>query len=233
VAYHHHSIMKRDFETKFTGWALITAALFLLIGWVMLPHHIGEYLVVEDFAAVKENFWTWVWLYRMHIFGWVIMGIGLMGFGSITFKKPYRTLLMPGIGVIVIGTFVSALATAYYYSYGAWGIGQTDGRSADEIQTFMDGILYTNHYVTCMVRFGRVFSGAGLALMGLGLLKWNITDKWLGFFTVLLGLAAMGIVMLIPVNHEVYKPVFYVKVLWLLSLGVTILRKGLNLPEEA
>ncbi|MFT5055008.1 MAG: hypothetical protein ACI97X_002043 [Oceanospirillaceae bacterium] len=224
--------MKNDFETKFTGWAMITGALMLLFGWVLLPHHIGEYLVVEDFAAVEANFWTWIWLYRMHIFGWVIMGGSMMGFASLTFKRPYRILLMPGAGVIIVGTFTSALATAYYYSYGAWGIGQTADKSPEEIQTFMDGILYTNHYVTCMVRFGRVFSGAGLVLMGAGLLTWKVTDTWLGAFTVLLGLAAMGIVMLIPVNYEIYKPVFYVKVLWLFALGVTILRKGLNLPDE-
>lgn len=224
--------MKNDFETKFTGWAMITGALMLLFGWVLLPHHIGEYLVADDFTAVKEHFWTWVWLYRMHIFGWVIMGAGLMGFASLTFKKPYRILLMPGAGVVIVGTFTSALATAYYYSYGAWGIGQTEGKSPEEIQAFMDGILYTNHYVTCMVRFGRVFSGAGLVLMGAGLLKWKVTDTWLGAFTVLLGFAAMGIVMLIPDNYEIYKPVFYVKVLWLFALGSTILRKGLNLPEE-
>ncbi len=225
--------MKIDIETKLTGWALILAALMLLLGWVLLPHHIGEYLVIEDFPAVNEHFWTWIWLYRLHIFGWVIMGAGLLGLGSLTFKKPYRALLIPGIGVVVIGTFVSALATAFYYSFGAWGIGQTEGKSPEEIQVFMDGILHVNHYVTCLVRFGRVFSGAGLVIMGVGLLKWKITDRWLAYLTMFLGLAAMGIVMLIPVNYEIYKPIFYVKVLWLIAFGATLLTKGLNIPQES
>ena len=225
--------MKTDIETKLTAWAAIVGALMLLLGWVLLPHHIGEYLQASDFEAVNENFWTWVWLYRMHIFGWVIMGAAIMGFASLTFRKPYRVLILPGAGVLVIGTFVSALATAYYYSYGAWGIGQTLGKSAEEVQTFMDSILFTNHYVTCMVRFGRVFSGVGLVILGAGLLKWNVMDKWYGYFTVVLGLAAMGIVMLIPDNFGPYKPIFYVKVLWLATMGAVILKKGLNLPEEA
>ena len=225
--------MKNDFETRFTGWALITGALFLLVGWVALPHHIGEYFQASDFAAVNENFWTWVWLYRLHIFGWVIMGAGVMGIASMTFKRPYRIMLAPGAGVLIVGTFVSALATAFYYSYGAWGIGQTMDKSPEEVSTFMDGILYFTHYVTCLARFGKVFSGAGLVLLGVGLFKWSITDKWLSLFTIVLGLAAMGIVMLIPDNYEIYKPVFYVKVFWLLAMGITILRKGLNLPEEA
>jgi hypothetical protein len=53
--------MKHDFETKFTGLALIIGALFLLIAWVFLPHHIGEYFEPTDFAAINENFRLWVW----------------------------------------------------------------------------------------------------------------------------------------------------------------------------
>jgi hypothetical protein len=41
----------------------------------------------------------------------------------------------------------------------------------------------------------------------------------------------MGIVMLIPVNFEIYKPVFYVKVAWLLAMGFSILKKGINVTE--
>ena len=77
-----------------------------------------------------------------------------------------------------------------------------------------------------------MFAGAGLVLMGAGLLKWKVVDSWLSIFTILLGLTAMGIVMLIPVNFEVYKPVFYVKIVWLLAMGASILRKGVNLQEE-
>lgn len=223
--------MKKDFETKFTGLAMIVGALFLLIGWVLLPHHVGEYFVAEDFPAINENFWLWVWLYRMHIFGWVIMGAGMMGLASITFRKPYRSLITPGAGIIIVGTFVSALSTAFYYSYGAWGIGQTMDKTPEEIQVWLDSVLFTTHYITCLARFGKVFAGAGLVLMGAGLLKWKVVDSWLSIFTILLGLTAMGIVMLIPVNFEVYKPVFYVKVVWLLAMGTSILIKGVNLPE--
>lgn len=225
--------MNNDFETKFTGWTFTLAAVMLLLGWVLLPHHIGEYFETADFAAVNENFWLWVWLYRVHIFGWVIMGAGIMGLASMTFKRPYRTLLEPGAGVLIVGTFVSALSTAYYYSYGTWGIGQTADRSPEEVGAFMAGIEYFTHYITYLARFGKVFSGAGLVLIGAGLLKWKIVDTWLGAFTLLLGLVAMGIVMLIPDNYDIYKPVFYVKVVWLLAMGITIMRKGVKVPAQA
>jgi len=133
--------------------------------------------------------------------------------------------------MVIVGTFTIAIAAAFYYNYGAWGVGQTMGKSPEEIQEFLNGTLYTNQYVTCFVRFGRIFSGVGLILLGAGLLKWHMLSTWLSWFTILLGLTAMGIILAIPDNFEIYKPVFHVKVIWLLTMGVFILLKGINLSE--
>lgn len=223
--------MKKDFETKFTGWTFIFAAILLWGGWALSPHHIGEYIVATDFTAIGEDLWYWIWMFRFHIFGWVTMAIALFALASITAKKPYRVLLVPGAGMVVIGTMTLAIASAFFYNFGAWGVGQTMGKSAVEIQQFMDNILSTNQYVTCFVRFGRIFSGVGLVLLGLGFVKWKIVNPLLGWFTALLGLAAMAIIMGIPDNFEIYKPLFHIKAIWLLAMGVTILIKGVNLPE--
>jgi len=224
--------MKKDFETKFTGWTFIFAAILLWGGWVLSPHHIGEYIVASDFTAVSEDLWYWIWMFRFHIFGWVTMAISIFALASITAKKPYRCVLVPGAGMVVIGTMTLAIASAFYYNFGAWGVGKTMGLSAIEIQVFMDNILYTNQYVTCFVRFGRIFSGVGLVLLGFGFIKWKIVHQLLAWFTMLLGLAAMGIIMGIPDNFEIYKPVFHVKVIWLAMMGVLILLKGVNLPDS-
>lgn len=223
--------MKKDFETKFTGWTFIFAAILLWGGWALSPHHIGEYIVATDFTAIGEDLWYWIWMFRFHIFGWVTMAIALFALASITAKKPYRVLLVPGAGMVVIGTMTLAIASAFFYNFGAWGVGQTMGKSAVEIQQFMDNILSTNQYVTCFVRFGRIFSGVGLVLLGLGFVKWKIVNPLLGWFTALLGLAAMAIIMGIPDNFEIYKPLFHIKAIWLLAMGVIILIKGVNLPE--
>jgi hypothetical protein len=223
--------MKKDFETKFTGWAFILAALLLWGGWALSPHNAGEYLVASDFENIGENVWHWIWMFRFHIFGWVTMAIALFALGSITLKKPYRILLIPGIGMLIVGTFVIAIAAAFYYNFGAWGVGMTAGKSPEEVQLFMDNILFTNQYVTCFTRFGRIFSGVGLVLLGFGLLKWKIMSQWLGWFTIVLGLAAMGIILGIPDYYDIYKPVFHVKSIWLAVMGISILIKGLNLPE--
>jgi len=223
--------VKKDFETNFTGWAFILAAILLWFGWVLSPHHIGEYIVASDFTAIGENVWYWIWMYRIHIFGWVTMAISIFALVSITARKPYRVVMLPGAGMLVVGTFTLAIASAYFYNYGAWGVGQTAGKSASEIKEFVDNILFTNQYVTCFIRFGRIFSGVGLVLLGFGFVKWKIVGTWLGWFTVLLGLVAMGIILAIPNNYEIYKPIFHVKVIWLLSMGIVILKKGISLPE--
>ncbi len=224
--------MTKDFETKFTGWAFIVAALLLWFGWALSPHHIGEYIVASDFEVIGESVWTWIWMYRIHIFGWVTMGIALFALVSVAARKPYRVLILPGAGMLIIGTFTLAIANAYFYNFGAWGVGETAGKSVVELQEFMHDILFTNQYVTCFIRFGRVFSGVGLVLLGIGFVKWNILSKWLGWFTVLLGLAAMGIIMGIPDNYDIYKPLFHVKVIWLVMMGIVLLTQGVHLSKS-
>lgn len=223
--------MKNNFETKFTGWSFIVAALLLWGGWFLSPHHIGEYIHDSDFSAIGENIWYWIWMYRIHIFGWVAMAIAMFAVIATTLNQPSRILVLPGAGMVIAGTFTLAIAAAFFYNFGAWGVGMTAGKSAVQIQEFMDTILPTNQYVTCFVRFGRVFSGMGLILLGAGFIKWKMLYAWLGWFTVLLGLAAMAIVMGIPDNFEIYKPLFHIKAVWLALMGIIILRKGIHLAK--
>lgn len=224
--------MKKDFETKFAGWAFLLAAVLLWGGWALSPHHIGEYIVVSDFEKVGEDVWFWIWMYRFHIFGWVTMAIAVFSLLSFTGKSPYRVVMVPGAGMTIVGTFTLAIAAAFYYNFGAWGVGETMGKSSEEVATFMNGVLFTNQYVTCFVRFGRIFSGVGLVLLGATFFKWNMFPKWLAGFTALLGLAAMGIILAIPDNFEIYKPLFHVKVIWLVAMGAVLLKNGISLPSE-
>lgn len=224
--------MNKNFETKFTAWAFIIAAILIWGGWFLSPHNVGEYFVASDFESIGESVWYWIWMFRFHIFGWVTMGIALFALWTLLFNSPHRIVMMPGIGMLVVGTFTIAIAAAFYYNYGAWGVGKTAGKSATEIKEFMDGILFTNQYVTCFVRFGRIFSGVGLVLLGVGFLKGNILNKALAWFTILLGAAAMGIILGIPEYYETYKPLFHVKVVWLLLMGFVILKNGIRVSAK-
>jgi hypothetical protein len=224
--------MEKNFETNFTGWAFVLAAALLWLGWALSPHHIGEYIVAADFSKVGESVWFWIWMYRIHIFGWVTMGISMFALTSLLTGRPYRVVVLPGIGMVIVGTFTLAIANAFFYNFGAWGVGKTAGMSSEEISIFMDSILSTNQYVTCFIRFGRIFSGVGFVLLGFAFIKWKIMATWLSWFTLLLGFAAMGIILLIPDNYEIYKPVFHIKVIWLIAMGVSLLMKGIHLPKS-
>jgi len=224
--------MKKDFETKFVGWSFIFAAILLWGGWMFSTHNVGEYLKADDFAPIGEHVWYWIWMYRIHIFGWVTLGIAMFGLVSILNQKPYRVIVIPGIGMIVVGTFTLAIAAAFYYNFGAWGVGKTMDKSPEEVQTFMDSILSTNNYVTCFNRFGRIFSGVGLILFGFALAKWNIVNKWIAYLGLLMGLAAVILILSIADNFELYKPLFHIKVLWMVLMGAWILIKGMNVTEE-
>jgi len=225
--------MKRDLETKFTGWAFIIAAILLWGGWLLSPHTIGEYIVASDFEKIGESVWYWIWMFRFHIFGWVTMGIALFALWTVLFNSSKRIIIMPGYWYVSCRYFYNCNCCAYYYNYGAWGVGKTMGKTAEEVQTFMDGILFTNQYVTCFVRFGRIFSGVGLVLLGFGFLKGNVVNKALTWFTILLGAAAVGIILAIPEYYETYKPLFHLKALWLVAMGVVILKKGVRISEES
>ena len=220
--------LKKDIETKFTAYFFLAAALMLWGGWILSPHHIGEYIVSSDFEPIGENIWLWIWMFRIHIFGWVTMAIAIFALITITARKPNRVILVPGAGMTIVGSFTIAIAMAFYYNFGAWGVGETSGNSPEEIAQFMESILYTNQYVTCFVRFGRIFSGVGFVLLGYGFLKWKLLPSWLSWFTVLLGLVVMSVILFIPEYYEHYKPLFHVKAAWLMIMGIVLLRSGIN-----
>ncbi len=220
--------LKKDIETKYTAYFFLASALMLWVGWVLSPHNIGEYIVSSDFEPIGENIWFWIWMFRIHIFGWVTMAIAIFALVSITARKPNRVILVPGAGMTIVGTFTIAIAMAFYYNFGAWGVGETSGKSPEEIALFMESILYTNQYVTCFVRFGRIFSGVGLVLLGFGFVKWKLLPSWLSWFTILLGLVAMSVILFIPEYYEHYKPLFHVKAVWLMLMGIVLLRSGIN-----
>lgn len=225
-------MIKKDFETKFIGWSFIFAAIMLWGGWMFSTHNVGEYLQADDFTPIGEHVWYWIWMYRIHIFGWVTLGIAMFGLVSVLNKKPYRVVVIPGIGMIVVGTFTLAIAAAFYYNFGAWGVGKTMNKSPEEIQTFMDSILPTNNYVTCFNRFGRIFSGVGLILFNYALVKWSIINKWIAYLGLFMGLAAVVLILSIADNFELYKPLFHIKVLWMVLMGGWLLLKGMNVSSE-
>jgi hypothetical protein len=83
-------------------------------------------------------------------------------------------------------------------------------------------------YVTCLVRFGRVFSGLGLAVLGIALVQWPVLagGRWLGSAALGLGVAAMALTMALPDALDLYLPLFHLLCLWLAAVGAMALRRA-------
>lgn len=223
---------KKNFGTTFTGWSFIVAAALLWGGWMLLSHHLGEYIKAEDFSKIGERMWYWIWVYRIHIFGWAVMAMALFSLVSISEKHAYHVLIVPGAGMTIVGTITLALGTAFYYGFGSQGVGATAGKSPEEIEAYMNSISSMNYYATCLFRFGKLFSGLGLVVIGFAFARWKMVSAWLSWYTILLGVAAMSIILFIPENFDIYKPVFHLKSLWLVAIGVYLVRKGIHIPKH-
>jgi len=90
-------LMKPDFSTKVTGGSFIAAGLMLLLGWILLPTHIGTYFQPQDFAAVHAQWSFWIWMYRIHIFGMVVTTMALVALGALLSESAARILVWPGV----------------------------------------------------------------------------------------------------------------------------------------
>lgn len=224
--------MRRDFSTRFTAGAFLAAAGLWWVGWMLLPVKIGTYFEPGDFAAVHETFHFWIWMYRVHIFGIVVTAIALVALASLTAGSEARVMIWPGATVATAGAIVGAVGAAFYYHHGAWGALETQDYSAAQLDEFVAALRVDTEWVTCLVRFGRVFGGLGLLVLAGGLIKWRIVPAWLGWAAVIIGLAAMALTMLLPDHMDLYQPVFHVNVAWLAAAGVVILRHGVNLSGD-
>lgn len=216
--------VRRDFCTTFVACAFLAAAALLWGGWLLLPVRIGTYFQPDDFAHVAERFHVWIWMYRLHLFGMVISAIALVALASLVTAPEGRVLIWPGAAIATAGLIVGAVGAAFYYHHGAWGALELRGKSADDAARFVEALRVDTEYVTCLVRFGRVFSGLGFVLVGSGLIKGRMLPAWLGGCTIALGAAGMGVTMLLPDRMELYLPVFHAGAAWLAGMGVVVLR---------
>lgn len=206
-----------------TGWLFITGGLMLWLGWVLLPVRLGTFFDEGDFPRVFACFRRWIWLFRLHLFGYVVTAMALVALATLLSGTGARIIAWPAVAVAGAGLIVSALAAAFYYHFGAWGALGMEGKSHKAVEEFVASLRVSTEYVTCLVRFGRVFFGFGQITLAVGLLLGGAMPTWVGISAAALGIAAMSITMGFPDNLEYYHPVFHLTALWLLGTGVTVL----------
>ena len=220
--------MRRDFSTSLTGWFFILAAAMSWGGWVLMPHHVGTFFGADDFGAIYQHLYVWLWMFRVHLFGMIATVLALTALGAVLAESPARVLVWPGMAVTTSGLIVGAVGAAFYYHFGVWGSIEMNGKSPEAVGNFLDSLRVGTEYVTCLVRFGRVFSGLGLLVLACGLLKWRLLPAWIGGSAAALGVTAMGLTMGFPDHLSWYLPVFHLSSLWLAATGYVILRSGVD-----
>lgn len=217
--------MQSEMSKRITGWLFVVGAVMLWVGWLLLPVRIATFFAPGDFAAVYEGWHLFVWMYRVHIFGLVIAIMALAALAAITSENEARVVLWPGAAVAALGLAVGALAEAFYYHHAAWGALALEGASADAVAAHVGALTLDTEYVTCLVRFSRVFFGLGQVVLAAAFLKWRLVPSALGWAAIALGVAAMFLTMAFGDNLEYFRPVFHLNVLWLAALGWSVMRR--------
>lgn len=215
-----------DLSVEVTGGLLIAAAVMLNLGWSLLPVKLGVFLEPEVFGRIGRCFRRWIWLFRIHLFGFVMSSMGLVALVALASHDWTRILLWPAVAVCVAGLIVMALAAAFYYHFGAWGSIDMAGKPAAEVEAFVDSLRVTTEYVTCLKRFGRVFFGFGQVVLAIGLWLGGGLPPWVVLATALLGLAAIVLTMARPDDLVSYAPIFHLNTVWLLAVGWVVLARG-------
>jgi hypothetical protein len=216
------------FVLKVAGSLFVAAAAMLWLGWTLLRVRPAGFFLPQQFAEIRADYRRWIWLYRVHIFGYLVTIMGAAALAAAVDGPDDRVLIWPGLTVLAIGSLVGALGAAFYYHMGAWGALDLDGRGKDEISRFLGGLKVLSHYATCLVRFGRVFFGLGQVVLAAGLLRAGILPGWVAVAAGLLGFAAIGVTMAKPDELERYRPVFHLNAAWMLVLGLVMLRAGIG-----
>lgn len=217
--------MQRHTSNRIAAAFFFAAALMVWGGWILLPHEIGDFFATGDFAAVDAHLMLWIWMFRIHLFGLITAVLALVGLGAVLEDSDARVLLWPGAAVAVAGLLVTALGAAFYYHFGAWGAVSQRGRSPEELAAFTASLHVATEYVTCLVRFGRVFFGLGQVVLVAGLLADRRLPRWTAWAGGLLGVAAMALTMGLPDDLHLYRPIFHLNAAWLAAIGWSLLRR--------
>ncbi|MBA3260478.1 MAG: hypothetical protein H0T68_13555 [Gemmatimonadales bacterium] len=196
-----------SFPFQVTGGLFVTAAAMLWLGWWLLPARPGAFFLPHDFGAIRARYRVWIWLFRVHLFGYLVTVMAAVALGASLGGSDARVLVWPGAAVMASGAIVGSLGAAFYYHVGAWG--------ALDLHP-------------CLVRFSRGFFGLGQVVLAAGLVRDGTFPISVAIAAGLLGLAAIAVTMARPDELERYRPVFHLNAAWMLAFGVVALHAGLG-----
>lgn len=212
---------------RFTAWLFLAAVALQWGGWTLIPVDVGPYVETTDFAVVDAHRQLFVWAYRCYFFGSVLLAMAVVALAALPLSSAARVMIWPGAAVVAGGAFAYAIGSAFYYHHGYWGSLDVVGKPDIVAAAYVDSIYYDTKFVTCFIRFGRLFAGLGFLALNVGLLRGRLVPIWIGWVGSLMGAAAIVVVMASSDSFWVYEPVFHLQALWMVALAARLLRRGL------
>ena len=81
------------FVLKVAGSLFVAAAVMLWLGWTLLRVRPVGFFLPRQFAGIRGDYRRWIWLYRVHIFGYLLTIMGAAakrgGFGGSTIPRGF------------------------------------------------------------------------------------------------------------------------------------------------
>ena len=84
-----------NFGASVTGWFFIAAAVMLWSGWTFLPAKPGTFFEPNDFSSIRRRLQTWIWLYRVHLFGHITTVMAFVALATLLAETPIRVVTWP------------------------------------------------------------------------------------------------------------------------------------------
>lgn len=225
-----------NFNTRFTGMALILGGVMAALGFLIRPVAIHQNFQIENFLDLGKDVTIWIRSFQMLVFGLFIRLAGLVALGTLHRNSSARTVLFPAIAICSAALFASALSEGYYMHVGAWGAFELQNAAEIARADFLNNIRPLSEWASCLERMGNMFFCFGAVVLGFGLVRGGLVEKWLGATIALIGAIGMAILMLYPNSIAAFKPMTaYLPIsiaitLWHVALGIAV---SLGVKENA
>lgn len=218
--------MNSTYILRFISFSLIVGALFVTIGFAILPVHVVLNFDMEMLTKIGSNLEFWVRGFQILVFGYFIRIIGLVAFASLFKEADSKPIINAGVLVCSLAMLVSGLAEGYYMHSGGWAQWKMGLIPAEQHQAMIASLEITNEWASCIKRFGRMFMHLGLCVFGWGMLRSQFMDRWVGILTTVIGVSGICLLMIFEQNPDHYLPMGHIVTAWFILVGGLVYSKS-------
>lgn len=217
--------------TRFTAIALILGGILPILGMAIRPLLVEQNFNFQatDFATIAGYHGVWIVSYQVMVFGLFVRLAGLVALASLHGHTPARTVVWPGVAIILAAIVVNGISAGYYMHMGFWGADQLKAATEAAKDTFLNDIRPGSELMICLERMAKMFFSLGLTLLGVGLALGGTLPRWLGVVGAVIGMAGMMTLFALPLSRTVFIPFDVAIAAWLVVLGVLVIR-GVEQP---